>query len=58
LKTFLLISFLLIALNIISCGQKGDLIRPQHASEHSVERPQVEQNEKDQSLDEPEKDKN
>ena len=59
MKTFLLIGFMLIALNMISCGQKGDLIRPQQASEQSAE-PQDKQNEQDEENeeDEPKKDTN
>ena len=51
MKTFLLIGFILLTLNVISCGQKGDLIRPQSAEQ------QTQQNETAQSNkpDEPDK---
>ena len=44
LKTFLLIGFMLMIISLNGCGQKGDLIRPQQASEQSAE-PQNEQDE-------------
>lgn len=56
MKTFLLISFMLIALNLISCGQKGDLVRPQHVSEQSAE-PQEEQEKQEEQEEQNEPDK-
>jgi len=55
LKTFLLIGFMLMLVALNSCGQKGDLIRPQQASEQSAE-PQDEQNEQDEQDEQNEQD--
>jgi predicted small lipoprotein YifL len=56
-KTFLLIGFLFITLNLIGCGQKGDLVRPQHASEQSAE-PQNVQDVQNEANEQDEQDKN